>query len=219
MEKRIKSMTLQDGIHRELIDDIVSGIIKPGTKLTMSSLAKEFGVSIMPVREALMRLEAEAFITIERNSKIYVNELTTTNLKNILEARLLNEIYLAEKASLRRSDESLKKIEEAFESIAHTDSIEDYLKANRHFHNTIYEKAGVPVIYEFVKSLEVRVSPYLHILFKESREWNAPKWVRNHEGMLRGIEKKDPALVRKWLETDLRGAAERVSNMLDKHGV
>ncbi|NQU03741.1 MAG: GntR family transcriptional regulator [Syntrophaceae bacterium] len=215
MKKQIRSITLQDGIYQELVDAIVTGRIEPGSKLTVASLAKQFDVSIMPVREALMRMEATAFITIERNRRITVSELTSENLKNILEARLLNERYSAEKASLQRSDESIKRLEEILEDIAHAQRIEDYLKANRYFHNTIYGQACVPVIYEFIKSLEVRMSPYLHILFRERQDWNAPEWRRNHEGMLEGMKRKNPELICKWLEVDLKTAAGLVNNMIE----
>jgi len=219
MGKQIKSITLQDGIYDELVDAIVTGRIEPGSKLTMASLAKQFDVSIMPVREALMRMAAAAFITIERNRRITVRELTPGNLKNILDARLLNECYAAEKASLQRSDESIKRLEDILEDIAHAQRMEDYLKAKRNFHNAIYAQACVPAIYEVIETLEDRVSPYLHILFKERQDWNAPEWRCNHEGMLEGMKRKNPELIRKWLEVDLKNAAGLVNTMMENRRV
>ena len=113
----IKTITTQDVVYEKLLADIVSGKMKPGSVFTMSSISKQFNVSIMPIREALMRLEAGKYIVIERNRKAFVNQLSVENLRNMLEARLLNECYLAEKAALRRSEESIKKLESIHEEI------------------------------------------------------------------------------------------------------
>ena len=96
--KTIKSPTVQKAVYEELIDALLSGRIAPGEKITIEGLAKSMGVSIMPVRAALQKLEGENFITVGKNRRIIVTELTSENLVELLEIRLVLECYAAEKA-------------------------------------------------------------------------------------------------------------------------
>jgi DNA-binding GntR family transcriptional regulator len=216
MDDTIKTVTVQDVVYKKILSDIVSGNMPPGHRFTMASIAERFNVSIMPIREALMRLEAARLVAIDRNRRIAVGKLSPLKLKNILEARLLNECYLAEKASRKRNEESIKEIEDIFEEIAKTEDIEMYLKLNKEFHFTIYRQAESPVIIELIRPLWERVSPYLHILFRDDSNWNAPEWTRNHEGILDGMKRKDPGTVRYWLEIDLTMASDYVSSLLEE---
>ncbi len=67
--KKLKSVTIQDAVYEELVQAIISGRIKPGEKITLEAIAKDLDVSIMPVREAMRRLEERKFVTIQRNRK------------------------------------------------------------------------------------------------------------------------------------------------------
>lgn len=212
----IKTTTVQDVIYERLLEDIISGKMQPGSKLVLSSIAKQFDVSIMPVREALMRLEAGKYVVIERNRKIVVNQLSAENLRNILEARLVNECYLAEKSALRRSEESIEKLERLHEEIKEITDIKSYLRSNREFHFTIYDEAGAPVVVDIIRPLWERVYPYLHILFEDDPNWNNPEWIRNHEKILEGMKEKSVKLVTEWLKKDLVMAAEKIITMLEK---
>ena len=56
--------TVQDHVYRQLKELILNGGIEPGRTVTIQSLADAFGVSAMPVREALHRLVAEKALTV-----------------------------------------------------------------------------------------------------------------------------------------------------------
>ena len=160
-----------------------------------------------------MRLEAGNHI-FERNRRISVNELSVENLEKKLGARLLNECYLAAKAALRRSEESIKKLERIQEEIIKIEDIEFYLQRNREFHFTIYNEAGASVIVDIIRPLWERVYLYLHLLFRKDPTWNDRKWIRNHQQMLEGMKKKFAKQVSKWVKRDLTIAAQTVIHML-----
>jgi len=211
----IQTTTIQDSVYQQLVKAIMVGKIVPGERITMEGLANELNVSIMPVREAIRRLEANKFITIQKR-RITVNQLSVENVNHILEVRLLLEGYAAEKAALQRQDETLDEMEKQLDIMENTKDPEDYLNANKQFHNTIYKEAGVPIMLEIIDSLWERYSPYFHILLQDGGNWIAPDFFKTHRGIMEGMRRKDPIEVRKWLEKDLTGAAKMLLNLLEQ---
>ena len=151
--RTIKPPTVQKAVYEEVIGALLSGRIAPGEKITIEGLAKSMGVSIMPVRVALQKLEGENFITVGKNRRIIVTELTSENLVELLEIRLVLECYAAEKACTMRSDDSLVQLEEANEQCENAKDADTYLLANKEFHRTIYSQAKMPMLDEIIFSL------------------------------------------------------------------
>lgn len=89
-------------------DDIVSGVFEPGGRLTEEVLARRYGVSRVPVREALRTLESEGFVTTRRHAGACVAEPTEQEAADLLELRMLLEPLAAARAARRRTDAHLK---------------------------------------------------------------------------------------------------------------
>jgi DNA-binding GntR family transcriptional regulator len=88
-------------IYKELKKRIVYLDYKPKQVLNIKELAKEFGVSPMPIREVLILLESEKLIHIIPNNGIYVNDISFQELKDVFEIRLFL-VGLAGKLSAQR---------------------------------------------------------------------------------------------------------------------
>lgn len=93
--------SLRERIYKSLKEDILSNRFKPGDVLQINKLAKEFGVSITPVREALVRLEGDRLVKLISNRGAQVPHLSLDDVKNIWEMRRLLEPYAAEIAAKR----------------------------------------------------------------------------------------------------------------------
>ncbi|WP_030618645.1 GntR family transcriptional regulator [Streptomyces sclerotialus] len=89
-------------------DDIVSGVFPPGSRLIEELLASRYGVSRVPVREALRTLESEGFVTTRRHAGACVAEPTEQEAADLLDIRLLLEPLGAARAATRRSTAHLK---------------------------------------------------------------------------------------------------------------
>lgn len=89
-------------------DDIVSGVFEPGGRLTEELLARRYGVSRVPVREALRTLESEGFVTTRRHAGACVAEPTEQEAADLLELRMLIEPLAAARAARRRTEAHLK---------------------------------------------------------------------------------------------------------------
>ncbi len=214
--KPVKQASVQDLVYEELLQAILSGRIHPGQKITIEGAAKLLQVSLMPVRMALQKLGAGGFVTIARNRRITVNELTVDDLEEIMELRLLVECHAAQKACLRRTPESVEELEKLNQECVNALDSAEYIKANRKFHGWIYHQAGRPLMEEVINGLWQRVSPYLHILLRDEEQWRSETFTRHHEGMVKAFRDRDPQRIRDWLTKDLSVAAKRIQGLL--HG-
>ena len=206
--KPIRSSRIQDNVYEQLMEAILSGSIPPGQRITMEGLANIMDVSIMPVRVALQKLEVGGFVTIGKNRRIHISELSPDNLIEILEVRLLLECYAAEKACKTRSEETLKRLEKLHRLCNHAKDENTYLQANKEFHMTIYSEAKKPILMETIDTLWNRYSPYLHILLRNEQTYKTKEFHNPHGKIIEAMKNKDPKSIRKWLAEDLGKAAD-----------
>jgi DNA-binding GntR family transcriptional regulator len=211
----VDAVTLKDSVYRELFRAIVSGRLAPGERLVLDPLAKQLGVSIMPVREAIRKLEAGKLVTV-RNRKITVNVLSPKNVTDILKVRLILEGYAASEGARLGQEETARRLEALLGEMEQTDDIEVYLKTNRAFHGSIYRECDNPPLLEVIESVWERYSPYLHILLDNEVDWKSPALSRNHYGMLDAYRKRDSEAIRRWVEKDLTDAAQLVLKMIER---
>jgi len=217
--KTIKPPTVQKAVYEEVIGALLSGRIAPGEKITIEGLAKSMGVSIMPVRAALQKLEGENFITVGKNRRIIVTELTSESLVELLEIRLILEGYAAQKACRIRSEESVVQLEKVNEECENAKDADTYLLANKEFHRIIYSQAKMPMLDEIIFSLWRRVSPYLRILLSYEEDFDAGNFNKTHRGMVKAFRDRDKKSIKKWLTQDLTEAATFVRRRLDKERI
>ncbi|MFC7218588.1 GntR family transcriptional regulator [Streptomyces polyrhachis] len=96
------------GVCTAIRDDIVSGFFPPGARLTEEQLARRYGVSRVPVREALRTLESEGFVTTRRHVGACVAEPTAQDAADLLDIRALLEPLGAARAAQRRTPAHVK---------------------------------------------------------------------------------------------------------------
>lgn len=89
-------------------DDIVSGVHPPGSRLIEELLARRYGVSRVPVREALRTLASEGFVTTRRHAGACVAEPSEREAADLLDVRALLEPLGAARAAQRRTEAHLK---------------------------------------------------------------------------------------------------------------
>ncbi|WP_330298988.1 GntR family transcriptional regulator [Streptomyces sp. NBC_00503] len=128
-------------------DDIVSGVFEPGGRLTEEVLARRYGVSRVPVREALRTLESEGFVTTRRHAGACVAEPTEQEAADLLELRLLLEPLAAARAARRRGEAHLKVLRGLVrlgQERARRGQGEDLRSLGGWFHETLAQASGSP---------------------------------------------------------------------------
>ncbi|WAX77568.1 GntR family transcriptional regulator [Streptomyces sp. KMM 9044] len=130
-------------------DDIVSGVYERGGRLTEELLARRYGVSRVPVREALRTLEAEGFVVTRRHAGACVAEPTEQEAADLLEMRLLLEPLGALRAAQRRTEAHLKVLRGLVrlgQERARQGSSDDLRSLGGWFHETLAQASGSPAL-------------------------------------------------------------------------
>jgi DNA-binding GntR family transcriptional regulator len=213
--EKISTGTLRQQIYDQLRTKIISGSIPPGQVMTIQGLANEFGVSVMPVREALWQLESERVVVIESNRRIYVNKLTRKDMEEALDIRLLLEAAAAERACDRISSSDLARMKKIVESMELAfDQPDEFFALNMQFHFTIYNGCDSPLLLQIIDSIWARVGPYLNMNWSENGDRHL-RVLDFHWHMCEALVERNKDELRHWLVEDLRHAASVIIPLLD----
>ncbi len=148
--------------------DIVTGAMAPGDTLVQEDLADRFGVSRMPVRDAIKHLQMLGFVTVEANKRARVAALSRADFLEIYDMRESAESLAVRSAIPHLSNAHI----EAAESIQ--DRIEDvepknYGMLNMAFHMTLYRPSGRPRLLTHVEMLFNAADRYVSMVSAGSR--------------------------------------------------
>ena len=198
--------TLQDFVYHQLCELILTGEIAPGQLITIQSLADAFGVSAMPVREALQRLTAARVLTVISGRSIGIPPLTRERLSDLRRVRLEIESLAAMWAisNIREAEMAeLETIVGAMEEAARLGDNKQYLRGNRAFHFKIYQAARSDALLAIIKTLWLQISPYFHLLHASGNYFKANE---QHELMLSALRARDEAAVSLAVRNDIEAA-------------
>jgi DNA-binding GntR family transcriptional regulator len=211
---KISTRTMRQVVYDRLREKIISAKILPGELISIRDLASEFGVSMMPVREALWQLESEKAIVIKSNKSIRVNKLTAKEMEELLRLRLLLEPLAAERSCERRPESAVPMLKSLMKGMG--DSIgraKRFTRLNNEFHLTIYSFADSPLLLHIINLLWARVSPYLFI---QDTRGDLSDSMRCHQEMYEAFSRKDPRRLTAALRGDMEGAARFIIPLLEE---
>lgn len=110
----IKRRTVTSSVLDLLRDRIISGYYDGGHQIRQEAIAEEVGVSRIPVREALVQLEAEGLVVIHTHKGAVVAKLTPEDAVDVFEARLIFEPFILAKAMEKAAPEDIERVKSAF---------------------------------------------------------------------------------------------------------
>ncbi|MFE7315826.1 GntR family transcriptional regulator [Streptomyces sp. NPDC057555] len=140
--------------------DIVSGMLTPGSRLVEDVLAARYGVSRVPVREALRTLQAEGFVTTRHHAGACVAELTEQEAADLLDIRAVMEPLGAARAAARRTTAHLKVLRGLVrlgQQRARHGHPGDLCQLDGWFHETLAQAAGSPSLTALLTQLRRKI--------------------------------------------------------------
>lgn len=140
----IENSTLKNRIYTELRRSIIMGHRLPGERIDVRQIARHYGTSVTPVREALQMLNQEGLVTIKSHSRYLVTQLTLKQLRDLLDLREILELASVERAATRITEKQLKELEAVYAGYTGDDdeSYTRYTNENRRFHCLIAQATG-----------------------------------------------------------------------------
>ena len=208
-----ESLSLATRVHLALRRALMSGGLMPGAIVTSRSLSDALGVSPMPVREALKKLEVEGALQSRNKSAFFVNDPNQTEFSELLEVRLKLEGLAIEKAARVCTPGDLKKIRalnDRYQQLMNRGGKDSgrALVSNFHFHFEIYSLSGSSILIELIEANWVRIGPVLNRSIAPTT--NLKKSMHAHEDMIQALAENDPELAVRALSTDLLSAYEDI---------
>lgn len=155
--------TKQDHAYRELKRRIKQGTMLPGQRVVVSRIASEIGTSAIPVREALLRLEADGLVEITPHVGAVVSHITGTMIQRTLETLAVMEGYATRLAAARASEvmDELESLHVAMRAAAEREDWGAFGDGNRRFHFTIYSVVPNEVLTKAIEDLWTQLDSYL----------------------------------------------------------
>lgn len=184
--------TKQGYVADRLREMVVSGELRPGTRLRQQELADQFEVSPTPVREAIRQLETEGYLTSTPHVGVQVADVRRDGPAEVYEIRRLLEGRLAAEAAVRASEADVAWLRRAAaefdEAVAKNDTVEAR-RINYRFHRRIWELADHHLTLEIVNSLWAKF-PWDLLDYVPGR---GERSRHEHEALVDAIAAHDPA--------------------------
>jgi DNA-binding GntR family transcriptional regulator len=144
---------------------IVRGQLAPGQPLGQEELAKQFGLSRAPIREALRHLEAEGLVVSYPHRGSVVAVLTADDVEEVFLIRLSVESTALRLSVPRMTDADLRRAEAVLEQTDSDPNPTHMGELNWGFHESIYSPCGLPRLLGMIKGLNINALRYQHIAF------------------------------------------------------
>src|SRR5690606_29721406 len=150
--KKTVTAMVQERVRQAILD----GILPAGSRIDQNQLAADLNVSLVPVREALKKLEGEGFVQIIPRRGAFVAQTSIEDMEDLYFTRRIIEgqaaYYAAEKVTAV-DIARLERLTEAMDAALAEHNYGDFMRLNHEFHFLIYNAAGSRYITNFITSL------------------------------------------------------------------
>ena len=199
-----------------LREKILSGDIAAGEPLRQSALADELNVSRIPVREALLQLEAEGLVKFEAHKGATATELSVDQVTEIFELRALIEADLLTKAIPNLQDEHLlqaeKVLDELESAFKREDAVGTWSELNTKFHTCLYQAAERPHTLEVVHGLNTNCDRYIRLQLLHAG--GIPRAEQDHRDLLTYCRNKETDKAIELLRAHILHAADAIRKLV-----
>lgn len=187
-----RRLTAQESVLAALRADIRTGDLRPGDQIVQESLADRYGVSRVPLREALKTLEAEGQVEYHPHRGYFVVELSVDDLTEVYRLRELLEGEALRHAVPALADEDIEVIAELLDEVEAAAGRADVIamaEANRRFHFAIFDAAGMPRLSRLLRQLWEATDAYRALYYQDPD--NRDRVETEHRAMVAALRARD----------------------------
>lgn len=208
------STAVQQAVLTGLRSDIISGVLRPGDQVVQETLADRYGVSRVPLREALKALEAEGQVVYHPNRGFFVAELSVADLREVYLLRSLLEAEAIRAAVPRMDDDQIARVAElAAEVDAAADDVIAVADANRRFHFAVFEASEMPRLIRLLVQLWEATDAYRALYF--AHDTNRAHVSREHARIVAALRRRSAEDVVALHDAHRERSVAALSRMLD----
>jgi DNA-binding GntR family transcriptional regulator len=220
--KRLTPTLLTDQVYAVLHEAIVSGTLPAGSRLRIRDLADQVGTSVMPVREAIRRLEEAGLAEREPHKGAVVKGLTLEELVHVYGVRRLLEGEAARLGAERITAEDCERMQAEYDSMVaaiREGRVIDHLDHDEALLTTLYTASGNPVLVDTIRTLWQHCRAYKIVGAQETVDADeADSLWRYQKDLVAAARKRDGAAALSVSNVSLDAATERIRTVLVAQG-
>jgi len=220
---------LSELAYSRIREQLLSGGLKAGDKISEGRLAEKFKISRTPVREAIRRLQVEGLVYQVPRSGTYVSRPSRSRLIETYEIRMAIEGFAAMKAAsvitqtglrelgdcCRRMREAAHRFRDTGRSVMSGDILESFLVADLAFHVLVLKtadnhRAAKLVMDGRIDSMMFGSHTHERTLAHVARVW------RLHDRVFKALRRRDGEAARHWMDAHIRGSMQAALALHDK---
>ncbi|MEN6297233.1 MAG: GntR family transcriptional regulator [Rectinema sp.] len=210
----IEKRSLAEQVYMYLCNSISNGKLKYGDTINTKRLAEELHISMMPVREALKRLEMDGIVEIKPRSVCLLRTPTKEAIMDAIAAREMLEIYsvrsMYASIDVARLDVLREIIDKMKAAIAEDPiNLRKYIKYDWQFHKELCNLSGNQFISKFYKELNIRLN--MDYMYDIGIKPNVSQTFKDHIDLVEALAAHSPTAV-EIIEKHLRISRQNILN-------
>ena len=205
-------------VYEELRMLIMTGQIKPGTRMMEIDLADSMGVSRTPVREAIRQLEKDKLVTIEPRRGAYVSDISAVDLENMLIVREPLEslaTYLATQNMTEEELDEVIRVNDEYEAAVRESVREKLIESDTLFHNLITKGSKNQYLINILLDLQEQVLRFRYIYFKSGKR--AEEVIKEHRMILDALKSRNADEASRCSVEHIKKLRESIASDKDFH--
>jgi DNA-binding GntR family transcriptional regulator len=194
-----------------LRDAILSGTLAPGQKLRQEYLADAIGVSRVPVRYALIQLEADGLIDVKDRRGATVRTLSRAQAEEIYALRILLESHALARSMQSMTPARLANLRKLAALADQESEGTEFLAARTHFYSELYDASNREILWGLIEDLRLKVGQYM-------LGWRlVPGHSHSHTSLANVVAEGDVEAATAALREHLAGVRDGVMAILDRY--
>jgi DNA-binding GntR family transcriptional regulator len=210
-----------DQVYDALRTAILTGELAAGSPLRVRDVAEMVGTSVMPVREAIRRLEETGLATrVAAHRGAVVREFSVGELIHIYEVRAILEIEAARRGASNVTEADVARMEAACDRMQKAVAerrVWDALDDDEDLLRTLYSAGGNPVLVDVIENLWLQCRPYKVIGANEALEHDDASLWAPQPAILEAARTRDAKAASKLTKQSLASARQRLEKRLVSH--
>jgi DNA-binding GntR family transcriptional regulator len=194
--------TKADGVYLEMRNQILYGVLEPGSRVDYLQLSASLGVSITPLREALRRLEADYLVIRNAHRDVIIAPLTHQEATDLVAVRQELDLLAARLAAAQMTGDELTAARDLVESQDEREALRylrdagipvavgGMLNVNRAFHRMVYCGSHNQVLIQYRDAISTRTERYV-ILARQISVVPAEAYRLMHARLLAALAARD----------------------------
>jgi len=206
--EKVPNATLRQRTAARIRDAILNGYLHAGERVVEREMASQLGCSQATVREALIQLETEGFITKTPNAATFVTHFSRTGVAKSFALRRILEEYAMEEAGRLATPEQIQALGRRYSEMEEAALKGDqtlFIERDRAWHEAIWEMSGNEYLIAALRRLVLPQLAFSAVRFLAGRGPDLVADARSHLPMLEAVKSKDPERCRKALDSIIVG--------------